>query len=57
MTLASRLTASLTMLVIVWYVFAVTQSAIDVAIVGVTETLGAVILSIPAESGLIDLTA
>ena len=48
MTLASRSATSVTMLVIVWYVFAVTQSAIDVAIVGVTETLGAVILSLPA---------
>jgi hypothetical protein len=47
-TLTSRSATSVTMLVIAWYVFAVTQSAIDVAIVGVIETLGAVILSLPA---------
>ena len=48
MTLTSRSATSVASLVIVWYVFAVTQSAIDVAIVGVTETVSAVILSLPA---------
>ncbi|MGC8505289.1 MAG: MFS transporter [Thermoplasmata archaeon] len=48
MTLTSRSATSVASLVIVWYVFAVTQSAIDVAIVGITETVGAVILSLPA---------
>jgi len=48
MTLTSRSATSVVMLVIIWYVFAITHSAIDLAIVGVTETLGAVILSLPA---------
>ena len=48
MTLTSRSATSLVMLVIIWYVFAITHSAIDLAIVGVTETLGVVILSLPA---------
>ncbi len=48
MTLTSRSATSVVMLVIIWYVFAITHSAIDLAIVGVTETLGVVILSLPA---------
>ena len=48
MSLASRSATSVASLVIVWYVFAVTQSSIDIAIVGVTETVSAVILALPA---------
>lgn len=48
MSLTSRSATSVASLVIVWYVFAVTQSSIDIAIVGVTETVSAVILSLPA---------
>jgi len=48
MNLSSRSATSVLGLVIVFYVFSVTASSIDVAIVGVTETLSAVILSLPA---------
>jgi|GEM_PF-3146356 hypothetical protein len=48
MRLTSRSATSVSSLVIVWYVFAVTHSSIDIAIVGVTATVSAVILSLPA---------
>jgi DHA3 family macrolide efflux protein-like MFS transporter len=48
MRLTSSSATSVSSLVILWYVFAVTHSSIDIAIVGVTETVSAVILSLPA---------
>lgn len=48
MNLASTSANSVASLVIVWYVFTVTQSTLDVAFVGIAETVSAVILSLPA---------
>lgn len=48
MNLASTSANSVASLVIVWYVFTVTQSPLDVALVGIAETVSAVILSLPA---------
>lgn len=48
MRLSSGSAYAVASLVIVWYVYSVTGSPIDVAIVGVTETVSALILSLPA---------
>lgn len=48
MRLSSFSASSVTSLVLVWYVYAVTASAIDVAIIGITETVSALIIMLPA---------
>ncbi|MDG7000641.1 MAG: MFS transporter [Nitrososphaerota archaeon] len=48
LSLSATSASSVVSLVIIWYVYSVTHSAIDLTIIGVTETLAAVIISLPA---------
>ena len=48
MNLFSRSSTSVSSLIIIWYVFSVTGSPIYVAIVGITEGVAAIIMSLPA---------
>lgn len=48
MNIASTSSNSVASLIIVWYVFTVTHSSLDVAFIGIAETVSAVVLSLPA---------
>lgn len=48
MNLTSRSAGQVANVALIWVVFAITRSALDVAIVGVTETVAAVVMTLPA---------